>query len=146
MVEHSDEIEEVPGLKWPRGFPVARNFGVEKRSRITAGKSWPAPESATRIATLRISRFNPDNDQGPRIDTFRVDLDDCGPILLDARRDAGCSARLDMLDDAFCLYRCHMILNCTRTCPRGSNPDKAIAEIARPNLSSSAHAQWRFTH
>ena len=27
------------------------------------------------------------------------------------------------------LYRCHTILNCTRTCPKGLNPGKAIADI-----------------
>jgi succinate dehydrogenase / fumarate reductase, iron-sulfur subunit len=35
---------------------------------------------------------------------------------------------LDTLEDPFRLYRCHTILNCTRTCPKGLNPGKAIAE------------------
>ena len=84
MVKNSDEVDEIPRLKWPRRFPVPRDFGVAKDSRVTEGKSWPAPEGATRIATLRIYRFNPDDDEGPRMDTFRADLDDCGPMLLDA--------------------------------------------------------------
>lgn len=29
------------------------------------------------------------------------------------------------------LYRCHTILNCSRTCPKGLNPAKAIAEIKK---------------
>ena len=81
IVERSDQV---PRLKWPRRFPVPRDFGVAKSSRIVEGKSWPKPEGATRIATLRIYRYEPDNDGPPRIDTFRVDLDDCGPMLLDA--------------------------------------------------------------
>ena len=277
MVEHSDEVDEIPRLKWPRRFPVPRGFGVAKGSRITEGKSWLAPEGAIRIAILRIYRFNPDSDKGPRMDTFHVDLDDCGPMLLDAliwikskvdptltfrrscregvcgscamtidgtnwtactrsmdelsesatiyplanlpvikdlvpdqthlfaqhaltepwlktetpapeyerlqsveeraaldgyyecimcfcctsgcpshwwngdrflgpaalltawrwladSRDEGRGKRLDALDDPFRLYRCHTILNCTRTCPRGLNPGKAIAEIKRMML------------
>ena len=39
--------------------------------------------------------------------------------------------RLDNLEDPFRLYRCHTILNCTRTCPKGLNPGKAIAEIKK---------------
>jgi succinate dehydrogenase / fumarate reductase iron-sulfur subunit len=38
---------------------------------------------------------------------------------------------LDNLEDPFRLYRCHTILNCTRTCPKGLNPGKAIAEIKK---------------
>jgi succinate dehydrogenase (ubiquinone) iron-sulfur subunit len=29
------------------------------------------------------------------------------------------------------LYRCHTILNCTRACPKGLNPGKAIGEIKK---------------
>lgn len=269
-----DRSDEVPRLKWPRRFPVPRNLGVAVHSRIAEGKSWPAPEGATRIATLRIYRFDPDGMAGPRLDTFRVDLDDCGPMLLDAliwiksridptltfrhscregvcgscamtidgtnwtactramadlaqpamifplanlpvikdlvpdqshlfaqyemiepwlhaetpapererlqspreraaldgyyecilcfcctsgcpshwwngdrflgpatllqawrwladSRDEGRGERLDALEDPFRLYRCHTILNCTRTCPRGLNPGRAIAEIKK---------------
>ncbi|WP_322989855.1 succinate dehydrogenase iron-sulfur subunit [Hoeflea sp.] len=274
IVENS---KDVPRLKWPRRFPVPRNLGVSAHSRIVEGKSWPAPKGATRVATLRIYRFAPDSDVGPHMDTFRVDLDDCGPMLLDAliwikskvdptltfrrscregvcgscgmtidgtnwtactramtdlaepatiyplanlpvmkdlvadqahlfaqyetiepwlhadspvpererlqsieeraaldgyyecimcfcctsgcpshwwngdrflgpasllqawrwladSRDEARGERLDMLEDPFRLYRCHTILNCTRTCPRGLNPGKAIAEIKRMML------------
>jgi succinate dehydrogenase / fumarate reductase iron-sulfur subunit len=40
-------------------------------------------------------------------------------------------ASCDALEDPFRLYRCHTILNCTRTCPKGLNPGKAIAEIKK---------------
>jgi succinate dehydrogenase / fumarate reductase iron-sulfur subunit len=46
-------------------------------------------------------------------------------------RDEATGERLDTLDDAFRLYRCHTILNCTRTCPKGLNPGRAIAEIKK---------------
>lgn len=46
-------------------------------------------------------------------------------------RDETAGERLDALQDPFKLYRCHTILNCTRTCPKGLNPAKAIAEIKK---------------
>lgn len=51
-------------------------------------------------------------------------------------RDKNTKERLAKLEDPFSLYRCHTILNCTKTCPKGLNPAKAIAaikkEMARP--------------
>jgi succinate dehydrogenase / fumarate reductase iron-sulfur subunit len=46
-------------------------------------------------------------------------------------RDEATGERLDQLEDPFRLYRCHTIMNCTRTCPKGLNPAKAIAEIKK---------------
>ncbi len=46
--------------------------------------------------------------------------------LVDSRDDAT-GERLDELEDPFRLYRCHTIMNCTQTCPKGLNPAKAIA-------------------
>jgi succinate dehydrogenase / fumarate reductase iron-sulfur subunit len=46
-------------------------------------------------------------------------------------RDEDTGTRLDELNDPFKLYRCHTIMNCTRTCPKGLNPAKAIAEIKK---------------
>ncbi len=257
-----------------RRFPVPRNFGVTAGSRIHQGRTWPAPSDAKRVKAFAIYRYDPDSGQNPRIDTFHVDLDECGPMVLDAliwikntvdstltfrrscregvcgscamnldgvnwlactrfisdtdspatifplanfrvikdlvadlahafaqyamiepwlksktpepekerlqgaddrhqldgyyecilcfcctsgcpshwwngdrflgpaallqawrwitdSRDEATGDRLDNLDDPFRLYRCHTILNCTRTCPKGLNPGKAIAEIKK---------------
>jgi succinate dehydrogenase / fumarate reductase iron-sulfur subunit len=46
-------------------------------------------------------------------------------------RDEASGERLDALEDPFRLYRCHTIMNCTKTCPKGLNPAKAIAEIKK---------------
>ncbi|MFO0995960.1 MAG: succinate dehydrogenase iron-sulfur subunit [Alphaproteobacteria bacterium] len=46
-------------------------------------------------------------------------------------RDEATGERLDQLEDPFRLYRCHTIMNCTRTCPKSLNPAKAIAEIKK---------------
>jgi succinate dehydrogenase / fumarate reductase, iron-sulfur subunit len=242
---------QVSRNRWFKRFPIPANFGVTKESKITLGKSWPAPTGATRIKPFKIYRYDPDSGRGPHLDTFQVDLDDCGPTVLDAliwiknnvdstltfrrscregvcgsaniypladmsiikdlvpdlthvfaqyavvgpwlqpktpapererlqsvqersqldgyyecilcfcctsgcpsywwngdrflgpavllqawrwladSRDEATGERLDKLEDPFRLYRCHTILNCTRTCPRGLNPGKAIAEIKK---------------
>ena len=49
-------------------------------------------------------------------------------------RDEASGKRLDALEDPFKLYRCHTIMNCTKTCPKGLNPAKAIAEIKKKML------------
>jgi succinate dehydrogenase / fumarate reductase iron-sulfur subunit len=61
-----------------------------------------------------------------------------GPaVLLQANRwlqdsrDEAKGERLDQLEDSFKLYRCHTIMNCTKTCPKGLNPAKAIGEIKK---------------
>ncbi|KAJ0121225.1 succinate dehydrogenase iron-sulfur subunit [Diaporthe amygdali] len=50
--------------------------------------------------------------------------------LIDSR-DERKAERKDALDNSMSLYRCHTILNCTRTCPKGLNPGLAIAEIKK---------------
>jgi succinate dehydrogenase / fumarate reductase iron-sulfur subunit len=249
-------------------------LALPKNSRPTAGKTWPKPQGATNLREFRIYRWNPDDDANPRIDTYYVDMDDCGPMVLDAilyiknkidptltfrrscregicgscamnidgtntlactkdmsdikgmikiyplphmpvvkdlvpdlthiyaqyhsikpwlqtmtpppdrersqsvaerekldglwecilcfccstacpsywwngdrylgpaillqayrwiadSRDENTGERLDELEDPFRLYRCHTIMNCTKTCPKGLNPAKAIAEIKK---------------
>ena len=46
-------------------------------------------------------------------------------------RDEATGERLDELQDPFKLYRFHTIINCAKTCPKGLNPAKAIAEIKK---------------
>ncbi|MCI0750102.1 MAG: succinate dehydrogenase iron-sulfur subunit [Nevskiales bacterium] len=50
---------------------------------------------------------------------------------LEDSRDEAAGERLDALEDPFKLYRCHTIMNCTKTCPKGLNPAKAIAGIKK---------------
>jgi succinate dehydrogenase / fumarate reductase iron-sulfur subunit len=50
-------------------------------------------------------------------------------------RDEATAERLDQLEDPFKLYRCHTIMNCTKTCPKGLNPAKSIAEIKKMMVS-----------
>jgi len=250
-------------------------FQLPKNSRIGKGKTFQAAEGASNTRTFRIYRWSPDDGSNPRVDTYVVDLDHCGPMVLDAvikikneidptltfrrscregicgscamnidganslacttpiatikgdvkiyplphlpvvkdlvpdmshfyaqyatikpwirtqsttppdserlqskqdrekldglyecilcaccstscpsywwngdrylgpaillqayrwlvdSRDEATGERLDDLEDPFKLYRCHTIMNCTKTCPKGLNPAKAIAEIKK---------------
>src|SRR5271163_1690273 len=210
---------------------------LPENSRVKQGKTWPKPAEAKRLTEFRIYRWNPDDGANPRIDTYYVDRDDCGPMVLNAlactrgmdeidgavkvyplphqevvkdlvpdlthfyaqhasiepwlktttpapekewlqtpedraeldglyecilcascstscpsywwngdrylgpaallqayrwlidSRDEATGERLDDVEDPFRLYRCHTILNCAKTCPKGLNPAKAIAHI-----------------
>jgi len=252
---------------------------LPKDSRVRKGKHFSAPDGAANVKVFRIYRWNPDEGGNPRIDTYELDLDQCGPMVLDAvikikneidptltfrrscregicgscamnidgtntlactkpiadirgdvrinplphlpvvkdivpdlthfyaqyatirpwirtqsttppdrerlqskedrekldglyecilcaccstscpsywwngdrylgpaillqayrwladSRDEATGERLDDLEDPFRLYRCHTIMNCTRTCPKGLNPAKAIAEIKKMLLA-----------
>src|SRR5258707_15802621 len=59
-------------------------FTLPKNSRITEGKKWPRTSHATHVSEFRIYRWNPDDGQNPSVDTYYVDRDDCGPMILDA--------------------------------------------------------------
>ena len=59
-------------------------FRLPKNSQIKKGKTWPAPESAKNTKVFKVYRWNPDDGQNPRIDSYEIDLDDCGPMVLDA--------------------------------------------------------------
>ncbi len=254
-------------------------FRLPKNSRIQKGRHFPAPEGSKKVRTFRIYRWDPDSGENPRIDTYDLDLEQCGPMVLDAvikikneidptltfrrscregicgscafnidgtttlactkaiedvkgdvkiyplphmpvikdlvpdlthfyaqyasikpwirtqspappdkerlqsredrarvdglyecilcaccstscpsywwngerylgpaillqayrwlvdSRDEATGERLDELDDPFRLYRCHPIMNCAKTCPKGLNPAKAIAEIKKMMLA-----------
>ncbi len=248
--------DQVPSFTLLKRFPLPRNLGVSPQSRIGRGRTWPAPEGATRVKTFDVYRYDPDSGDNPRVDTYSVDLNDCGGTVLDAllwicgscsmnidgtnwlactrfitdtddrvtvyplanmpiikdlvgdqthlfsqyasikpwlrtsdpapererlqtreqralldgyyecilcfcctsgcpshwwngdrflgpavllqawrwladSRDEATAERLDEMEGTFRLYGCHTILNCTRTCPKGLNPGKAIAETKR---------------
>jgi succinate dehydrogenase / fumarate reductase iron-sulfur subunit len=59
-------------------------FNLPRDSIVREGKTWPAPEGAKRVQRFRIYRWSPDADENPRLDTYEVDLDSCGPMILDA--------------------------------------------------------------
>lgn len=59
-------------------------FALPKNSKVVRGKTHAAPAGTKRIKRFKIYRFDPDSGDNPRLDTFEVDLDTCGPMVLDA--------------------------------------------------------------
>ena len=57
-------------------------LALPKNSKVTKGKTHEAPEGATRVGTFHIYRWSPDDDANPRMDTYKIDLDDCGLIFM----------------------------------------------------------------
>ncbi len=60
------------------------SFSLPTNSRIGEGRTHKAAPGTKRIKTFRIYRWNPDDGANPRFDTYEVDLDSCGPMVLDA--------------------------------------------------------------
>ena len=72
--------------------------------------------------------WNPDRYAGPAA------LLQAWRFLADSR-DQGAAERLAELQDAYSLFRCHSIMNCVDSCPKGLNPHRAIGEVRQLLLS-----------
>jgi succinate dehydrogenase / fumarate reductase iron-sulfur subunit len=57
---------------------------LPKNSRITGKGRTHTATDAKRVQKFKIYRWDPESGQNPRYDTFEIDLDDCGPMVLDA--------------------------------------------------------------
>jgi succinate dehydrogenase / fumarate reductase iron-sulfur subunit len=58
-------------------------FNLPKDSRPTKGKTHKADAGAKNIKRFQVYRYDPDTNENPRVDTYEVDLDTCGPMVLD---------------------------------------------------------------
>ena len=58
-------------------------FLLPANSKIAKGRTYPAPQDATNIRRFHIYRWSPDDGQNPRWDSYEVDMDSCGPMILD---------------------------------------------------------------
>jgi succinate dehydrogenase / fumarate reductase iron-sulfur subunit len=59
-------------------------FRLPANSTIRKGKAFPAPKDAKRVKRFIVYRWDPDAGENPRTDTYEIDLDRCGPMVLDA--------------------------------------------------------------
>ncbi len=59
-------------------------FTLPTNSKVKIGDTYKAPDSAKRIKTFKIYRWEPDKGGNPRLDTYEIDMDDCAPMVLDA--------------------------------------------------------------
>src|SRR5206468_3042042 len=123
------------------------------------GQSFKAPADAKRVRAFNIYRWNPDDGANPRTDTYEIDLDACGPMVLDAlikiknevdptltfRRSCregicgSCSMNIDGSNTLACLKAHDEIHGAVRIYPL---PHMAVVKDLVPDLSQ-AYAQLR---
>ena len=58
-------------------------FKLPSNSRIKKGKHFPVNNNAENVKRFVVYRYDPDLPDNPRMDTFDIDMDDCGPMILD---------------------------------------------------------------
>jgi len=72
---------ESPSSRRVRKCPSSRFQRIPKSAKA---KHWPAPKDGVARQGFRIYRWDPDKNANPTIDEFEIDLDHCGPMVLDA--------------------------------------------------------------
>lgn len=60
------------------------DFRLPKHSRVIKGKSFKAAAGATNVRKFHVYRYNPESGQNPRVDIYELNMDTCGPMVLDA--------------------------------------------------------------
>jgi succinate dehydrogenase / fumarate reductase iron-sulfur subunit len=134
-------------------------FTLPKNSKIGQGKTWAASPDAKRVREFKIYRWNPDDGENPRTDTYQVDLDKIGPMVLDAlihikneidptltfRRSCregicgSCSMNIDGSNTLACLKPIEDVRGAVKLYPL---PHMAVVKDLVPDLSM-AYAQLR---
>ena len=59
-------------------------FNLPDNSKLVEGDYYKTPSKSNNIKNFRVYRWSPDDEKNPRVDTYEVDLNDCGPMVLDA--------------------------------------------------------------
>jgi succinate dehydrogenase / fumarate reductase iron-sulfur subunit len=57
-------------------------FGLPPNSKVGEGKHWALPQPAEHAKSFRIYRWDPAKNANPTMDTFDIDRDHCGPMVL----------------------------------------------------------------
>jgi succinate dehydrogenase / fumarate reductase, iron-sulfur subunit len=58
-------------------------FTLPKNSKVKTGTTHKSP-TAGKTKKFKVYRYDPDSGENPRYDTFEIDTDNCGPMVLDA--------------------------------------------------------------
>src|SRR5277367_5508739 len=59
-------------------------FSLPANSKVKEGRVFKAAQGSGRLRNFKVYRWSPDDGQNPRLDTYQIDLDACGPMVLDA--------------------------------------------------------------
>ncbi|MFY9287267.1 MAG: succinate dehydrogenase iron-sulfur subunit [Alphaproteobacteria bacterium] len=133
-------------------------FTLPKNSKVKPGKKYEAPKGAKRVKTIKVYRWSPDDAENPRLDEYNIDLDKCGPMMLDAlihikdnidstltfRRSCregicgSCSMNIDGTNTLACLKPIDEIKGAAKVYPL---PHMEVVKDLVPNLNH-AYAQY----
>ena len=134
-------------------------FTLPKNSKVVEGQRYKAPAGATRVQEFRIYRWNPDDEKNPHVDIYEIDLDACGPMVLDAlikiknevdstltfRRSCregicgSCAMNIDGTNTLACLKPIEAVKGPVKINPL---PHMAVVKDLVPDLTQ-AYAQYR---
>ena len=132
---------------------------LPKNSRVAPGRVWKAPAGATKLREFKIYRWDPDSGDNPRLDTYEIDLERIGPMVLDAlihikndvdptltfRRSCregicgSCAMNIDGTNTLACLKPVTEVAGAVKIYPL---PHMAVVKDLVPDLSM-AYAQLR---
>lgn len=59
-------------------------FTLPKNSVVQPGKQYLSEKKDGNIKRIEVYRWEPDSGENPRMDVYEIDLDSCGPMVLDA--------------------------------------------------------------
>ncbi len=57
---------------------------LPKNSKVRRGKTWPALQKTGQVTRFKVYRYEPDSGDNPSWDTYEVNREECGPMVLDA--------------------------------------------------------------
>ncbi len=134
-------------------------FRLPKNSKVRPGRTFAAAPGSKRVKDFKVYRWNPDDGENPSTDIFQVDLDACGPMVLDAlikikneidptltfRRSCregicgSCAMNIDGTNTLACLKPIAEVKEAVRINPL---PHMAVVKDLVPDLSQ-AYAQLR---
>ncbi len=63
---------------------ILGQFRLPSNSRVQRGQTFPAPHRADTVNRFVVYRYDPESNDNPRVDTYRLDVSDTGPMVLDA--------------------------------------------------------------
>ena len=58
-------------------------FNLPQNSKIEVGEYYKDKTNSKNLKKVNVYRWDPSTGKNPRVDTFEVDMDNCGPKVLD---------------------------------------------------------------
>ena len=59
-------------------------FTLPRNSKVVKGQTYKALDGTKNIKKFKVYRYDPDQGKNPQLDIYDVDMDSCGPMVLDA--------------------------------------------------------------